>query len=72
MVKEINPRGRSRRERLIEEYIQQVEMGKETLIARIQQTLDLDSETRPTREQIAAFVKLQLQPKKPRHARKQY
>ncbi len=42
---------------IVEAHIASVENGEETVIRRIQETLDLDSETRPSKEQIETFVK---------------
>lgn len=42
---------------IVEAHIALVENGEQTLIRRIQETLDLDSQTRPSREQIELFVK---------------
>jgi len=68
MTKESKPQRFSQEERLLQKYIQEVEQGKETTIRRIRETLSIDSETKPTLEQIKTFVSLQKT--KPRHARK--
>ena len=68
MSKETKPRQSLREERLIQQYIDKVEQGDETIIRRICETLAIDSETKPTVEQVREFVKIQKD--KPRHARR--
>lgn len=67
MNKESKPQLSSKEERLLQKFIEKVEQGDETVIARICETLTIDSETRPTVEQIAEFVRMQK--RKPYHGR---
>jgi hypothetical protein len=44
-------------ELLVRHYLDLIESGQEPVIRRIQETLGLDSETKPTVEQIRVYVK---------------
>lgn len=43
-------------ERLMRRIIHNIEMGNETIIMRIRQTLEIDSSSNPTLDQIQDFV----------------
>lgn len=72
MSPEIKPGRKTSADRILQRYIERVEDGDKTTIRRIQETLEIDSETKPTLDQIVAFVSLQVQERlrRPQSARR--